>query len=183
MFEELYERCCQTKSDINEHLPMIFQYASQCKHITEMGVRSGMSTSAFLHSNPDKLLSYDIELDNNVSSWFADATKAGKDYHYIKADVLKIEIEPTDLLFLDTVHQYRQVKAELILHAGKVNKYIIFHDTETFGERGQDPSVDFGYDGFPGIWYAIEEFLSRYPEWKIVYKTSKNNGLTIIEKK
>lgn len=183
MFEKLYKKSCETKSDINEHLPTILQYAKECKHITEMGVRTGVSTTAFLHADPDKLISYDIILDDNVTTWFDYAKKIGKDYSYIKADTLKIKIEPTDLLFLDTVHQYRQVKAELILHAGKVNKYIIFHDTETFGERGQDPTVDFGYDGHLGIWYAIEEFLKRNSQWKIVYKTPKNNGLTIIEKR
>ena len=27
-----------------------------------------------------------------------------------------------------------------------VKKYIIFHDTETFGVNGQQPNVDFGYE-------------------------------------
>ena len=47
-FKELYENSCRERSDINEHLPTLYEYACKCKHITEMGVRTGVSTTAFL---------------------------------------------------------------------------------------------------------------------------------------
>ena len=94
-------------------------------------------------------------------------------------DTRKLKIENTELLFIDTLHKYEQLKIELLLHANKVSKYIIFHDTETFGVHGQKPDVDFGYEG-RGIWYAIQEFLDVHNEWKLIHKVSYNNGLTII---
>ena len=39
-----------TKSDINEHLAVMHKYADECNHITEFGVRTGVSTWAWLAS-------------------------------------------------------------------------------------------------------------------------------------
>lgn len=36
---EIYNRLCNTPSDINKLLPILKLYASKCDHITEMGVR------------------------------------------------------------------------------------------------------------------------------------------------
>ena len=41
-------RACQTPSDINEHLPMLYYLASQCIGVVEFGVRYGASTRAFM---------------------------------------------------------------------------------------------------------------------------------------
>ena len=182
MFEEEYVFACNEKTDINEHLTMLYSVAKGCEHITEMGVRSGMSTRAFLHADPKKLVCYDIYIDDTVNELFEKAKVNGKDFHYLLGDTTEIQIEQTDLLFIDTLHKYEQLKMELTLHADNVNKYIIFHDTETFGVHGQQPNVDFGYEG-KGILFAIDEFLTQNKNWEIVYKTAKNNGLMIIERK
>ena len=47
------------------------------------------------------------------------------DFLFTEADVLKIEIEETDLLFIDTYHAYQQIKGEFELHGNKAKKYII----------------------------------------------------------
>ncbi len=44
---DIYNNLCNEKSDINEHLPTLKRYAEKCDHITEMGVRSVVSTWAF----------------------------------------------------------------------------------------------------------------------------------------
>jgi len=57
----------QVSSDINEHLPTIIKYGQECDHITEMGVRSVLSTWGWLASNPKNgLVSYDL---HNPSRW------------------------------------------------------------------------------------------------------------------
>ena len=42
----------ETHSDINEHIPALINYAQQCDHITEMGVRWIVSTWAFMAASP-----------------------------------------------------------------------------------------------------------------------------------
>jgi hypothetical protein len=97
----------------------------------------------------------------------------GTDFTFRQADVLHVEIEETDMLFIDTWHVYEQLKQELALHAAKVRKYLVFHDTTTFGEQGETP-------GYTGIWPAIEEFLQANLHWTLAARLTHNNGLTVL---
>ena len=58
--QKIYDTFCAKKSDINEHLPVLKKYADHCDHITEMGVRSVVSTFAFILAKPKKLISIDL---------------------------------------------------------------------------------------------------------------------------
>ncbi|HEX5186514.1 MAG TPA: hypothetical protein VFV86_06450, partial [Nitrososphaeraceae archaeon] len=174
-----YERLCSPQEgqsvDIKEHLPTLRKYAQECEHITEMGVRSVVSTWAFLSGYPKKLVSYDIEYHPNIELALIAAKEAGIQFDYILKNVLKTEIEETDFLFLDTWHCFSQVSQELTLHANKVRKYIGFHDTISYRYHGEG-------NGLEGIWRAIQEFLNTHSEWKIKEEFENNNGLLIIER-
>lgn len=177
MLQEIYNKKCNIVSDINEHLPTLKKYADECDHITEMGVRWVVSTYALLMGKPKKLISYDI----NGIQWesIAEMVKDDTIFEFRIADSTNLEIETTDLLFIDTLHNYNQIKAELSLHGNKSNKYIIFHDTTTFEWIGE--SYQGNYER--GIWYAIEEFLEENPHWEILERYTNNNGLTILKRK
>lgn len=177
--EDKYNHHCEHRSDIHEHLPTLKLYASECQHITEMGVRWIVSTYAFLVGKPKKMISYDFQDPN---TWGADinetksiAEESGIDYQFHVQDVLKLEIEPTDLLFLDTWHVYDQLRQELELHSPKARKYIIMHDTTSFEFNGEG-------EGHKGLWPAVEEFLVKHPEWVIKERFTNNNGLTILQR-
>ena len=182
---EKYTNLCQTPSDINEHLPVIKKYAQQCEHITEMGIRYIVSTWAMLAAKPKKIICYDIltGLDMNIfnanlNEIINEANNANISFVFHKADVLNIDIEETDLLFIDTYHEYNQIKKELKLHGNKVKKYLLFHDTTTFGQNGET----FKQPNTIGIWPAIKEFLNDNNHWEICEKLENNNGLTILKK-
>jgi hypothetical protein len=168
-------------SDINEHVPTILKYGQECDHITEMGVRWIVSTWVWLGCCPEKLISYDII---NPEEWGASVDEVKKianyydiDFQFHCADVLKVDIEETDLLFIDTEHVYDQLKQELKLHSNKVKKYIVFHDTTNFEWNGED-----GKEG-TGIWPAIEEFLEENKNiWRLKERFTNCSGLTIIER-
>jgi FkbM family methyltransferase len=188
-FEEEYQNACKIESDINQNLPVLHEIAKECSHITEFGVRSGSSTRAFLNTSA-KLRSYDLKIDSNVNHLFDVAKKLGKDVSYAEADVLNIEIEDTDLLFIDTWHQYEQLKHELQTHSKKVKKYIAFHDTQTYGVTGEKCSnassgeIVTGYMENPmGLLPAIIEFTISNPDWQFKIHKTNNNGLTVLEKK
>lgn len=189
IFEIEYLKACETPSDINENLPILYELSKECNHVTEMGVRTGCSTRAFL--NTDVVLrSYDLEKDDYVNQLFESAKKVGKDVDYTEANVLDIEIEETDLLFIDTWHNYDQLTEELKKHSSKVRKYLAFHDTHSYGIHGEECSnscagnIVTGYKEKPmGLLPSIIEFMVQNPEWKFkIYKTN-NNGLTVLEKK
>ena len=173
-----YNYLCSKSSDINEHLPTLKRYSEGLDTVIEFGVRRIVSTWAFLAGSPNKLISYDI---NHPSVFGADieevyfASKAcGVEFEFIEGDTRKISIPDCDMLFIDTLHEYVQTRAELNKHAKNVKKYIAFHDTVTFCHTGESGGL--------GICHAIEEFLSENNEWKIKEVFNNNNGLTIIER-
>lgn len=176
-------------SDINEHIETLKNYATECEHITEMGVRSVVSTWAFLEANPKKLISIDIN-DCPIQEAAKLAGEAGIEFQFIKSSTLEMEIEETDLLFIDTWHVYQQLKKEFELHADKARKYIILHDTTTFGENGEGIAstniniVTGQIEAIPhkGLWPAVEEFLDSNTKWKLKERYTNNNGLTVLER-
>jgi hypothetical protein len=186
---ENYNHFCAIPSDIHEHLPTLKRYAEQCEHITEFGVRAVVSTWALLMGQPKTLRCFDIHKDNSINQAIEAADDFGIDMKFKEADVLKIEIEPTEMLFIDTLHTYTQLKKELELHSSKVSKFIAFHDVVTYGYKPepaswQTPEIMKNYvQNDKGIMTAIEEFLEVNQDWQKIEFNTNNNGLLIIGKK
>jgi hypothetical protein len=171
-----YAAAVSQPSNINEHLPTLNKLAKECSHVTEFGVSDGHSTRAFLIEDII-LRSYDVIHNAYVQSLFDNAiNNDNKDFKYAIADVATIEIDETDLLFIDTWHSYNQLKSELALHSNKVRKFIAMHDTHTFGVQGE------GGPGDMGLLPAIIEFIIKNPEWKFKSHYTNCNGLTILER-
>ena len=70
-----YREKCSTHSDINEHLSTLFELSQHCKTIAEFGVRDVVSSYAFAHSRPDKLICVDIYKSNNVDVFLEECKK------------------------------------------------------------------------------------------------------------
>ena len=80
------------------------------------------------------------------------------------------------------------MKKELFRHHTKAKKYIILHDTVSFGYKNEGSHDDMGTTNnietnLPkGLNGAIEEFLFWNKEWVIWEKRPNNNGLTVLKK-
>lgn len=183
--EQKYLEKCKTPSDINELLPYLKLYADHCEHVTEMGTRNCVSIYAFLASKAKKIVAYDIEKQPEVDECIAICNNEKRNFTFIEANVLEVEIEETDALFIDTFHTYSQLRSELAKHSKKVRKYIAMHDVSTYGQIGERAYLKQGHDGMNdgrGLIDAINEFASANPQWTLSMKTNKNNGLCVLEK-
>ena len=160
---------------VKPHLDILIDYASKCKIVTEFGVETACSTMAFLISGCKKVYSYDVVITSNALKVKQTADKDGMFFKLINKDNLKIKIKKTDLLFVDTDHWYGQIKAELEHHHLRVKKWIMMHDTETFGLVNP-------FEGRPGMKAAIYEFLEDHPEWQIKEHYEIGHGLTVLER-
>lgn len=172
--EVAYEWCKMHVSDINEHIETIRRYATGCQHITEFGTRGCVSTYALMAARPKKFLTYDLNVPGEI--WTADtiAKEHGIEFGFMERNTIQIDpIEQTDLLFIDTLHTYDQLKKELAIHAKQVRKYLIFHDTTTFGHVDEITGEE------KGLWPAIQEFLDQ-GEWELLQKYENCNGLTVL---
>jgi len=195
-----YVQECLKRNDINEHLPTLCRYASECSTVGEMGVRSVISTWAFLQglldskSDTKSLQCLDIEDVSSIPNVIQIAKENGIDLSFTQGDSAITPLKPVDLLFIDTWHVYGHLKRELAFHCDSVKKYIIMHDTTVDAIAGE--SIRMGMNiasqvlqsGYPeheirkGLKAAIDEFLIAHPEWVVKEVFTNNNGLTVLER-
>lgn len=164
--EEIYQAVCSERSDINEHLPTLRKYAEWSSRILELGTRYGTSTTALLAGLPDVLISVDVSPCGNGQLTNA---RGHTDLRFVTADSLAWEPihDSYDLLFIDTLHTFEQVTAELGRFSPLIEEWIILHDTVSF----------------PSVLDAVREFLAQSPQWSIIEEHRNNNGLIVLERR
>lgn len=175
--EYYYNKRCEETSDINEHLPTLYKLAKECKTIAEFGVRTVVSSFAFAYANPEKYICVDIEKHPNVDVFLELCKNENINVEFHLCDSRKFELDPVDLIFIDTLHTYSQLKEELKVLGNKAKKYLVFHDTISFGSTNEH-NIDTGEKS--GLVPAISEFLKENSHWKELRTYSNNNGLTIL---
>ena len=200
IIDKKYEYLCRDITDINEHLPTLCKYASECESVIELGVRGCISSWAFVKGLMENNKTKKQILLNDITTCdIDDLLNVTKDlditvnYQWINDLELCVN-ENVDMTFIDTWHVYGQLKRELEKFSKITNKYIIMHDTtvdEFDGESircGLDIHNDSKVSGFPleeitcGLWKAIEEFLHSNKEWVLHERYTNNNGLTILRR-
>jgi len=162
-------------TDVWEHMETLREYSLQCPRSVEFGVYDCTTTWALLAGHPQKLVSYDLVRRPEVDEVEQAASDSTTKFTFVQGNTIDVEIEETDLLFIDSHHSYAHLKRELELHADRVVKFIVLHDTTIFAETDQT------YTG-RGLWPAIEEFLAAKPEWKLRQRFTNCHGLTVLER-
>jgi len=194
--ERGYLASCKRPSDINEHLPTLSKYASECTHTTECGVRGATSSYALGNGIRGKegarMVLVDL-VECDEIEYFLDICEIENiNAIFYKESDLTCPLEETELLFIDTWHVYGHLKRELSRWHSYAKKYIVLHDTTVDGEYGE--SIRLGLNiqeqskesGIPvgeiekGLWPAVEEFLREHPEWILKERFTNNNGLTVL---
>lgn len=158
---------CNTESDIHEHLPTLFRFASKCDTVAEFGVRFGTSSRALIAARPKSLVSYDTTVESEAEELFAAGRDEGLDCRLIEKSSFDVELESVDFLFIDSDHSYACLSKELQMHADKVTRFIAFHDTVSYGSK---------------LMPAINEFLDTHPEWEPLEVYENNNGFMVIHR-
>lgn len=205
--ERKYNFLCNTQSDINEHLPTLYNYATKCETIFETGVRGVVSSWALVYGLLNNNKSRKSILLNDIT--YCDISELLNDTKDLNIDIkskwinnLNLEIsENVDLTFIDTWHVYGQLKRELEKFSKVTNKYIIMHDTtvdewhgetirtgwcgELYTENVQRLSLESGIpveEITKGLWPAIDEFLKNNHNWELLERYTNNNGLTVLKR-
>lgn len=168
-------RNIEMSSDINEHLCFMVDVCIEvnAKKIIELGVRQGVSTTAWLHGldqTDGHLWSVDIAGRPEVHSsrW---TFIQGSDTDVATLDQLPDEV---DVVFIDTSHTYAHTVEELALYFPRVvsGGRIVLHDTEVESPDGTDDN------NYP-VKRAVEQFCDANGlTWS---NRTNNNGLACIE--
>ena len=194
-----YHEVCKKESDINQHLPVLHQLAKQSSSIVEIGVREMVSSWALLQGlsqSPLPKRSYvgiDIAKPPEESLTLAEKTlhESGIDFQFIQSDDRFVEIEKTDLLFIDSLHTYCHLTYELEKFSPLVTKWIVLHDTSDPWGLSDDNLYQGDYSEYPdeydrtkrGLWPAVEDFLKRHSDWVLQERRLNNHGLTILRRR
>lgn len=196
-----YKRRINNQSDINEHLPILCKLATSCSSVAELGVRDVVSSWAFLKGLYHSEAAKKILWLNDIKKCLVDkiiqcANQLEIDCKFSQGSDLDVTIPGTfDLIFIDTLHVYGQLKRELNRYKPYCKKFFVLHDTTIDAIDGE--VMRFGWDpvkiaqqtNLPieevtiGLWPAVEEFLSLYPEFVLVHCYTNNNGLTVLARK
>jgi len=200
IISERYQTLCKTPLDINEHLPTLCFYASQCESVIELGVRGCISSWALAYGLLQNKQSRKKILLNDIQACeighFLQATSQTDlvvEYQW-KNDLDIVVNENCDMTFIDTWHVYPQLKAELNKFSKITNKYIAMHDTVVDAIHGETIRNGWNADqqaivsGFSaadircGLQRAIDEFLAENKDWVLHEHFTNNHGLTILKK-
>ena len=147
----------------------IKKHLKECESYTEFGIMQGPTLALACLNGIHKIRAYDINL-----GWYNKAADLFKryvsdnhlDFKVNEENTLTCTIEPADLLYIDSLHEYKHLKGELTRHATKINKFIIMHDTT----------------GRPELVPAIDEFLKANPEWKRITECRESVGFTTLKR-
>jgi predicted O-methyltransferase YrrM len=162
-----YMELCKTPSDIYLHLPTFVQIVDglHAQHVIELGTRTGVSTIAWLHAlrgTGGRLTSVDIDTRPDIGEYDHWTFIQGDD----QSPEVLAQLEPADVVFLDTSHLWPVTLHELetYLPLVKSGGFIVCHDTELqFPEgtqRGDPP--------YP-VKKAITEFTAKHGlQWQNV---------------
>lgn len=186
--EAFYVRSGQQTPAIAPHLPRMRALAEGLEIAVEFGVKRGASSSALL-LGAQTVVSYDVKETPQAREL---QRIAGERWLYHIEDSRTADVPACDLLFVDSLHNFKQVDAELKAHADKVARYLVFHDVMTFGcvgARGESGEQVWTYRrGEPvpasavGIRPAIDALMIRDRSWQIAASYTDSHGLLVLER-
>jgi hypothetical protein len=160
----LYKVACSNPSDFHEHVPTLYGLAKQCAHVTEIGCRNGISTTAMLFAQPSRLICYDRVKAPEIDLLERAAARTTLEFRLV--DGLDHEIDATELLFVAAEGRDSERLAEALARlAPKVKRFIAVHGTKTV----------------PGIWEAVEKFAGA-SLFKLIRHDENNSGLVVLER-
>lgn len=165
-------------SDIQDHLPRLYNLVTDngATRVLELGVRSGVSTTAFLAALEQTggwLWSVDVEAPPHLDGPWSFVRGNSLDPTVQDA----VGVEPFDIIFVDTDHTYELTRAEIAAWKARLKPggRMVFHDTNL--ERFEHHTTP--QPAFP-VKTAIEEWLSNDEHAVIEAFYPDSYGLTVV---
>ncbi len=186
-----YYEMIQVQGDIQEHIDTLRFLGGSVNHITEFGIRSGVSTLSWFLGGANIVVGYDLKILPSLNTIKNLTQKCNRQLILNEGDTAKVNIDPTDLLFIDSLHTGEHLRKELFRHHVKVRKYILLHDVESCGKPIPDNPFAWSVyclgganlDHKEGLRPVIDEFLMKtHGDWVINFEKLNNNGLMMLER-
>lgn len=197
--ERVQERPNEPQCAFDDFLGLV----RECTIITQIGSYSDAQSSKIL-----KVLAKDRNLPDKKKITFIDlAFPEPKAYARLKKFAKKnkihlffwrvedayIEIESTDMLYIDSLRTYYHLSHELRTFSKNVRKYICIPRmyVEDVLEEGEEAEYTGNFSEYHvplftnkrGVWTAVRDFLETHPEWEMDSRfLEKNRGLLVLKR-
>lgn len=175
--DEVYNKLRAIPRDLNEHMPTmrgLVEYVGEGCRVTEISNRRE-SVVGFLAGRPAVMRSYNTELRSDYAR-AAIGFVSGSGGQVIETEIddsrMIPKIDECDILFIDSEHTYARAIEELHKYQSQVKRFIVLHDTQIFGDKGQDNG--------PGMLAAMRDFMRAVPQWSVYFDTAAQYGLTVL---
>jgi hypothetical protein len=181
-FARQYDRCVSGRDmeislRMRPYLPTLRRLAGDVMHATEFGFNQGLSAIALLAGLPEGgvLHSYDIRWHPVAEGLELQSWRESKRFvfHLRSSIEPSLSIEPTELLFIDSMHTANQLAGELNRHEHHVLRYLVLHDTEVHWVHGED--------GQPGLRGPVEALMAS-GAWRLAHREGHGCGLMVFER-
>ena len=151
-------------------LPTVRAFAERAERVTIVG-RRWQWNAAVLRAEPRVIRSHS-KCNRGAHMMRVYQLRDDLSDRWTMADGLVAKLDDCDLLILDTEHSESRVAAELERWNLKVRHRIAIYGTEAYGETVGDNGL--------GINYAIRNFCSQHPDWRVVYEDPRGSGMTVL---
>jgi hypothetical protein len=179
--QEFYTQIRTQQEDPKNHGPkycahhdFIQKYMPECNSFKELGTHQGASAAAALLGGAKEvhLVDHTLEKYNCQKHLFENYCKVNDVSLnvYEMSSIDKRCAIATDMLHIDSLHEWWWTIQELELHAPITKKYIVLHDTTTVNNKPSD------------IWPGLVKFCEENKNWKIKERVIENVGATILER-
>jgi len=148
---------------------VIIKYGSECETYRELGIMQGATAAAAVVAGFKDLHLIDTDLKNfnEFKPIFEKENIKMKVDGKSSLSYRSEDLPEVDFLLIDSLHLADHLRKELSIHASRVNKYILFHDTFVKKELQR----------------VIDKFVkANYREWTLVEYYQKNVGYTLIKR-
>ena len=176
--EEFYEEIRKGQEqahgdDYCEQHDAVRKYAKNCKTYAELGVHQGGTLANALLAGFKYVEGIDIDMHRYekflkpIAEDYAKENKIVLKMKEVSSITLDSMGPKVDMLLIDSYHRDYHMAQELKLHAPRVNKYIIAHDTMKPDEQLHD---------------TLERYCFDTMEWKVAERGTTNVGYTVLER-
>jgi hypothetical protein len=179
--EEFYEQITAAQQgshgkEYTEHHKSLIACANDpdVNVIKELGVCQGATFAALMMTKPKKLIGYDIAsryIDpyKHLFDKYAKEHNLDYEFHEMSSHDTR-SVSQVDMLHIDSLHTPAHLQQELRMHAPKVRKYIVLHDTANF-------------KGSSGLFVTIAKYITEMEQlWKVHTHYIHRVGYTVLER-
>ena len=194
----LYNRSRSESSPIYQHVSRLKELAKECQSVVEIGLYDMTSSWGILrglsesHSPSPSYLGIDIRIpeEQRIEKAVQICESLGIQFKFVNDNDLDIEIEPADMIFIDSLHTYCHLTYELEKFSPMAKKYIAMHDTSEPWGIDDDHDYRGDYSEYPpeidrskrGLWPAVTDFLAKHPEWSLLERRLNCHGFTVLKR-